>query len=77
VSKRLFLGGIAVLRGMSGEIGIRVAGNILIGFCGNRGEGIEGGKDVVSEETLSEARDYVVASETSGRAVRLVTFSSC
>jgi hypothetical protein len=37
---------------MSGEIGIRVAGNGLVGFCGNRGEGIEGGKDVVSEETL-------------------------
>ena len=56
----LFFGGIAILCGIFEENGIRVAGNVFVGVEGNQNGGINGGIDVVSEKTFSEAGDYGV-----------------
>lgn len=56
----LFFGGIAMLCGIFEENGIRVAGNVFMGVHGDQNGGANGGIDVVSEKTLSEAGDYDV-----------------
>jgi hypothetical protein len=55
-----FFGGIAILCGILEEDRIRVAGDVFVGVHGNQDGRINGGIDVVSKKTFSEAGDYDV-----------------
>ena len=56
----LFFGGITIFCGIFEENRIRVAGNVFVRVQGNQNGGVNGGIDVVSEKTFSEAGDYDV-----------------
>lgn len=56
----LLVGGVAILRGILEENGVRVAGDVFVRIHGDKGGGIERGVYIVSEKTFSEARDYDV-----------------
>lgn len=55
--KRLLLGGVAIVRGILEENGVRVGGDTFMGIHGDEGGGIQRGVCVVSEKTFLEARD--------------------
>ena len=53
----LVIGCISILRGILEKNGVCVAGDVFVGVQGDQGRRVYCGVDVVSEKTLSEARD--------------------